>query len=206
MRVEIATFVIALLLSRSIESRKGRWARIGISFVVVFPGTQAFGFFESVHRPDFIEQSIAYLTAVAVVLGASGVLAATWAGPVAKIGTMLLESLIDSADNRSLPQTRLHEACALLKVKDYRQARRLAKLCVHENPDDIDTRLVAARILLTSGCRRSAQWHCWRVLFGHRSSPSQQSCARYLLDQIRSIPKQPSNRSPWHPPQKLKLN
>lgn len=206
--VEIITLIITLFLARRIESRKDRWTRIILSLMVVFPGTKAFGLFETVHRPDFIgiEEPIAYLTAVAVVLGATGVLGAMWAGPVAEIGTLLLEGLITSNDNRKFPQNRVREACALLKIQNYRQARRMARLCVRENPEDADTRLVAARILLTAGSLRSARWHCWRVLLGRGSSPSQQLCARYLLDQIRATRKPAATPWFWQPSGKIKLN
>lgn len=196
------------LLSRSVGSRKDRWTRIVISLVVVFPGTKAFGLFESAHRPDFIgiDQPIAYLTAVAIVVGAACILAATWAGALAEIGALLLESLISSADNRPLPQNRVRAACTLLKVHDYRQAGHMAKKAVREDPDDIDTRLIVVRILLTTGSHWSVRWHCWRVLAGRSSSPSQQSCARYLLDQIRSRPEESRRDCLWRQSQTPKLN
>lgn len=202
------TVFIGLLLTQPRESRGRRWVQILISVGVVHFGLYALSAFAAVRKPDFIgiDDSENYIKSVSIFLCVAAALAVIWTGTLANIGALVFESLLDSPDNRALPQERIEKAFALLKSGNKRRARRLASVCIREDPRNFDTRLAAARIFMATGCFWRARWHCFYVLLNRHSAPSNRFCAHHLLDEIRA--KHPS----WFEnlfvcaPQKLRLS
>jgi len=182
------TIFIGLLLTHPSESRSRRWVQILISVGVVHLGLYALSAFAAVRKPDFIgiDDSENYIKSVSIFLGAAAALAVIWTGCLANIGALVLEFLLDSPDNRRLPQERIEKAFALLKAGNKRRARRLAGSCIREDAGNFETRLAAVRIFLATDCFWRARWHCFYVLFNRYSLSANRDCARHLLEEIRA--------------------
>jgi len=182
------TIFIGLLLTQPSESRTRRWVQILISLGVVHLGLYALSAFAAVRKPDFIgiDDAENYIKSVSIFLCVAAALAVIWTGCVANIGALMFESLLDSPDNRGLPQERIEKAFALLKSGNKRRARRLASACIREDSGNFDTRLVAARIFMVTGQFWRARWQCFYVLLNRHSTPSNRFCAHHLLDEIRA--------------------
>jgi len=182
------TIFIGLLLTQPSESRGRRWVQILISVGVVHLGLYALSVFEAVRRPGFIgiDDSENYLKSISIFLCVAAVLGVIWTGCLANIGALVFEFLLDSPDNRRLPQERIEKAFALLKAGNKRRARRLAGGCIREDTGNFETRLAAVRIFLATNCFWRARWHCFYVLFNRYSLSANQYCARRLLEEIRS--------------------
>ena len=119
------TILIGLLLTQPSESRGRRWVQILISLGVVQLGLYALSALDAVRRPDFIgiDDSENYIKSVSLFLCVAAALAVIWTGSLANIGALIFESLLDSPDNRSLPQERIEKAFALLKSGNKWRAR-----------------------------------------------------------------------------------
>ena len=181
------TIFIGLLLTQPSESRGRRWVQILISVGAVHFGLYALSTFAAVRRPDFIgiDDSENYIKSVSIFLCVAAALALIWTGCLANMGALVFEFLLDSPDDRVLPQERIEKAFTLLKSGDKRRARRLAHICIREDRGNFDTRLAAARVFIATGCFWRARWHCFYVLLHHYSPPANRFCARHLLDEIR---------------------
>ena len=202
------TILIGLLLTQPSDCRGRRWVQILISLGVVHLGLYALSVLDAVRRPDFIgiDDSENYIKSVSLFLCVAAALAVIWTGSLANIGALIFVSLLDSPDNRGLPQERIEKAFALLKSGNKWRARRLAGVCVREDPGNFEKRLAAARIFLATGCFWRARWQCFYVLFNRYSLPANRYCARHLLDEIRAgHPSRIKNLSVRRP-QKIKLS
>jgi len=182
------TIFIGLLLTQPSESRGRRWVQILTSAGVVHLGLYALSAFAAVRRPDFIgiDDPENYLKSVSMFLCVAAALAVIWTGALANIGALIFEFLLDSPDNRGLPQKRIGKAFTLLKSGQKRRARRLAHACIREDRGNVDTRLAAARVFIATGCFWRARWQCFHVLLNRYSAPANRFCARHLLDEIRA--------------------
>lgn len=182
------TIVIGLLLTQPSESRSRRWMQILISLGVLHLGLYALSAFAAVRRPDFIgiDDPENYIKSVSIFLCVAAALAVIWTGCLANIGALIFESLLDSPDNRGLPQARIEKAFTLLKSGRKRGARRLAHACIREDRSNFDIRLAAARVFIATRCFWRARWQCFYVLLNRHSPPSNRFCARHLLDEIRA--------------------
>ncbi len=202
------TILIGLLLTHPSESRGRRWVQILLSLGVVHLGLYALSVFAAVRRPDFIgiDDPENYIKSVSLFLCVAAALAVIWTGCLANIGALIFASLLDSPDNRGLPQERIGQAFTLLKSGHKRRARRLAHACIREDRSNFDTRLAAARVFIATGCFWSARWQCFYVLLHRHSPPTSRFCARHLLDEIRC--KHPSRIESviLRSPQKIRLS
>jgi hypothetical protein len=202
------TIFIGLLLTQPSESRGRRWVQILISVGVVHLGLYALSTFAAVRRPDFIGigDTENYIKSVSIFLCVAAVLAVIWTGCLASIGALIFEFLLDSPDNRGLPQERIEKAFTLLKSGHKRRARRLAHACIWEDRSNFDIRLAAARVFIATGCFWRARWQCFYVLLNRHSPPSNRFCARHLLDEIRA--RHPSRLESLflRSPQKIRLS
>lgn len=182
------TIVIGLFLTQPGESRSRRWTHILISVGVVHLGLYALSTFGAVRKPDFvgIDDSEGYIKCVSIFLFVAIALAVTWTGCLADIGALVFEFLLDSPDNRSLPQERIERAFALLNAGKKWRARRVAGICIREDRSNPNTRLAAARIFMLAGSYWRARWHCYYILLKRRSSPAYRFGAHHLLDEIRT--------------------
>lgn len=202
------TICIGLLLTQPIESRGRRWVQILISLGVVHLGLYALSAFAAVRRREFIgiDDPENYIKSVSIFLCVAAALAVIWTGCLANMGALIFEFLLDSPDNRGLPRERIEKASSLLKSGDNRRARRLAHVCIYEDPGDFYTRLAAARVFIATGCFWRARWQCFYVLLNRHSPPSNRFCARHLLEEIRA--RHPSQLESLflRSPQKIKLS
>ena len=182
------TVLIGLLLTHPGESRGRRWVQILISLGVVHLGLYALSSFEAIRRPDFIgiDDPKNYIKSVSIFLSAAAALAVIWTGCLTNIGALIFEFLLDSPDNRDLPQERIATAFALLRSGNKRRARRLAGVCIREDPGNFETRLAAVQIYRRTGCYWKARWQCFYVLLNRYSLAANRYCARHLLEEIRS--------------------
>src|SRR6266581_5886692 len=180
------TILIGLLLTQPSDCRGRRWVQILISLGVVHLGLYALSAFEAVRKPDFsgIDDSENYIKSVSLFLCVAAALAVIWTGCLANIGALIFESLLDSPDNRGLPHEQIENAFALLKSGNKWRARRLAGMCIREDPGNFEMRLAAVRLFLTTGCFWRARWQCFCVLFNRYSLPANRYGARHLLDEI----------------------
>lgn len=182
------TIVVGLFLTHPSESRSRRWIQILISVGVVHFGLYALSAFQAVRKPDFvgIDDSDGYIKSVSIFLCVGGALAVIWTGCLTDIGALVFQFLLDSPDNRSLPQERIEKAFALLNVGKKWRARRMAGVCIREDRGNLNTRLAAARLFMLAGSYWRARWHCYYILLKRRSSPAYRFGARHLLDEIRA--------------------
>jgi hypothetical protein len=182
------TIVIGWLLTQPSESRGRRWIHIFVSVGVVHFGLYALSAFQAVRKPDFvgIDDSEGYIKSVSIFLLVAGALAVIWTGCLADLGALVFQFLLDSPDNRSLPQERIERAFVLLNAGKKWRARRVAGICIREDRSNLNTRLAAARLFMLAGSPWRARWHCYYILLKRRSSPAYRFGARHLLDEIRT--------------------
>ena len=181
------TIVVGWLLTQPSESRSRRWIHILVSVGVVHFGLYALSAFQAVRKPDFvgIDDSQGYIQSVSIFLLVAGALAVIWTGCLADLGALVFEFLLDSPDNRGLPQERIEKAFALLNAGKKWRARRMAGVCIRADSGNLNTRLAAARLFMLAGAPWRARWHCYYILLKRRSSPDYRFGARDLLDEIR---------------------
>jgi hypothetical protein len=201
------TIAIGLLLTQPSESRSRRWVQILISVAVVHFGLYALSAFEAVRKPDFIgiDDSGGYIKSVSIFLCVAGALAVIWTGCLTDIGALVFEFLLDSPDNRGLPQERIEKAFALLNAGKKWRARRMAGICVREDRGNFNTRLAAARVFMLTHSFWRARWHCYYILLKRRSSPAYRFGARHLLDEIRASHPSRLENLFLRKPQKIRL-
>ena len=117
-----------------------------------------------------------------------------------------MEFLIDSPDERELPQDKISRAFALLRAGDTLRAVRLAGLCIRADRSDLDTRVAAAQVYKTARHFWKARWHCHYVLFNRYAMATHRCRAHQLLEKIQEDRPNPIERLFKRKPQKIKLS
>lgn len=203
-----ATIILGWLLTQPRENREHRWIQIFITLAAVHTCFYALSLVDGIHTPDFIglDDSDAYLKSAAIVIATATVLAVTWSGSLATFGGLLLELLIDSPDDRELPQDKISQAFALLRAGDTRRAVRLAGLCIRADRSDLDTRVAAAQVYKTARHFWKARWHCHYVLLNRYAMATHRCRAQQLLEEIEEDRPNPIGRLFKRKPQKIKLS